>query len=71
MPRNPDKTDYSVSFPAGFEAFALIEDPRNGGNTRHHFGEIIFMAFTALLCGVRSYELMEEFCGLREDWLRK
>lgn len=71
MPRNPDKTDYSGSFPEGFEAFALIEDPRSGGNTRHHFGEIIFMAFAALLCGVRSYELMEEFCELRESWLRK
>ncbi len=71
MPRNPDKIDYSGSFPEGFESFALIEDPRSGGNTRHHFGEILFMAFSALLCGVRSYELMEEFCELRESWLRK
>ncbi|MFM2199441.1 MAG: hypothetical protein RLZZ505_2873 [Verrucomicrobiota bacterium] len=48
MPRNAYKTDYSGSFPAGFEAFSLIEDPRNGGNTLRHFGEIIFMAFAAV-----------------------
>lgn len=71
MPRNPNKTDYSAGFPAGFETFATISDPRDGGHTLHHFGEILFIAFAALLCGVRSYELMEEFAELREDWLRK
>lgn len=71
MPRNPNKSDYSLGFPEGFETFASLQDPRNGGNTRHHFGEILFMAFAALLCGVRSYELMEEFCELKDSWLRK
>ena len=61
MPRNPDKTDYSQGFPVGFEVFASINDPRDGGHTLHHFGEILFIAFAAVLCGVRSYELMEEF----------
>lgn len=71
MPRNPNKVDYSGGFPEGFEVFASIQDPRDGGNTRHHFGEILFIAFAAVLCGVRSYELMEEFAELRESWLRK
>jgi predicted transposase YbfD/YdcC len=71
MPRNPNKIDYSGGFPQGFEVFASIQDPRNGGNTRHHFGEILFIAFAAVLCGVRTYELMEGFAELREDWLRK
>jgi predicted transposase YbfD/YdcC len=71
MPRNPNKIDYSGGFPANFDAFASITDPREGGHTLHHFGEILFIAFAALLCGVRSYELMEEFAELREDWLRK
>lgn len=71
MPRNPNKIDYSSGFPEGFEVFASIQDPRDGGNTRHHFGEILFIAFAAVLCGVRSYELMEEFAELRESWLRK
>jgi hypothetical protein len=51
--------------------FASIQDPRNGGNTRHHFGEILVIAFAAVLCGVRTYELMEGFAELRENWLRK
>jgi predicted transposase YbfD/YdcC len=71
MPRNPNKTDYSKGFPEGFETFASLEDPRTGGRTLHHFGEILFMAFAAILCGARSYELMEEFSELSEDWLRK
>jgi len=71
MPRNPNKTDYSGGFPAGFETFTSIADPRDGGNTLHHFGEILFIAFAVMLCGVRSYELMEEFGEVREEWLRQ
>jgi predicted transposase YbfD/YdcC len=71
MPRNPNKIDYSGGFPQGFEVFASIQDPRNGGNTRHHFGEILFIAFAAVVCGVRTCELMEGFAELRENWLRK
>ena len=41
------------------------------GDTLHHFRGILFIAFAGVLCGVRSYELMEEFGELREDWLRK
>ena len=70
MPRNPDKVDYSGGFPPFFHSFEQLEDPRSGGNTKHHFGEIIFMAFTSILCGVSTYELMEEFCEINEDWLR-
>jgi len=71
MPRNPDKINYSQGFPAGFRSFEMIKDPRNGGNTLHHFGEIIFVAFTCILCGVKSYELMQEFCEIRLNWFRK
>ena len=71
MPRNPNKIDYSGNFPEGFEIFSEISDPRGDGNTCHHFGEIVFMAFTCIVCGVKSYELMEEFCELREKWFRK
>jgi predicted transposase YbfD/YdcC len=71
MPRNLNKKDYSKNFPSGFEIFKEIEDPRNGGHTLHHFGEIIFMAFVCILCGVKSYELMEEYCELRIEWFKK
>lgn len=71
MPRNPDKTDYSKGFPNGFESFETITDPRTGNHKLHHFGEIIFMAFSAILCGVRSYEMMEEFSNQSRNWLDK
>ncbi|MGB0992430.1 MAG: ISAs1 family transposase [Akkermansiaceae bacterium] len=71
MPINPDKTDYTGGFPVNFTSFENISDPRNGGNTLHHFGEIIFMAFTCILCGVKSYDLMQELCEIRIEWFRK
>jgi hypothetical protein len=30
--------------------------------------EIIFAAYTGILCGVKSYELMQEFCEIRLNW---
>lgn len=72
MPRNPNRTDYSRGFPKNLTAFEELTDPRHPtGNLRHHFGEVIFMAFVSILCGVNSYELMEEFCHLKEKWFRK
>lgn len=71
MPRNPDKKDYSGGLPAGFEKFLVIEDPRVGGNKRHHFGEILFIAASALVCGVSSFSGMVEFAHIHEKWLRK
>ncbi len=71
MPRNPNKIDYSKGLPEGFQAFEALQDPRNGGHTLHHFGEIIFMALTCIVCGVKSYELMEEFCKLKRPWFEK
>ena len=71
MPRNPSKIDYSGGFPDGFEVFEQLEDNRAPGNTRHHFGEIIFMAYVCIVCGVKSYELMEEFCDIRRKWFKK
>jgi len=71
MPRNPDKIDYSRGFPQNFEAFAELTDTRGDGHTKHHFGEIIFMAYTCIVCGVKSYELMEEFCEIRQKWFEK
>ncbi len=71
MPRNPNKTDYSKGLPEGLHAFEVLQDPRTGGRTLHHFGEIIFMALASIVCGVKSYELMEEFCKLKRPWFEK
>ena len=71
MPRNPNKLDYSGGLPAGFEKFIVIEDPRTGGNKRHYFGETIFIAVSALVCGVRSFAGIIEFAHVQQDWLKK
>lgn len=71
MPRNPAKIDYSGGFPVGFEQFVVIEDPRSGGHRRHHFGEIIFIAVSALVCGVQSFTGMIEFAHIHRQWLEK
>ena len=49
----------------------MLEDPRTGGNTKHHFGAVILMAYTCVLCGVQNYEHMEEFCVDNEEWFSK
>jgi predicted transposase YbfD/YdcC len=71
MPRNPNKIDHSGGFPAFFDAFTPLTDPRTGGNTKHYFGSIIFMAYTSIICGVTKYDLMEEFCDANEEWFAK
>jgi predicted transposase YbfD/YdcC len=71
MPRNPDKIDYSGGLPESFEAFYVIEDPRTGGNKKHHFGEVLFMAVTAMLCGMNGFAEIEEFCNEDIEWLKK
>ncbi len=71
MPRNPNKIDYSGGLPHGFERFTVIEDPRTGGNRKHHFGELLFIAVSSLVCGVQSFSGMIEFAHLYKDWLKK
>jgi len=71
MPRNPAKIDYSGGFPVGFEHFVVIEDPRVGGHRKHHFGEMMFIAVSALVCGVESFSGMIEFAHIHRSWLEK
>jgi hypothetical protein len=71
MPRNPNKPDWSGGLPACFTSFSIIDDPRTGGNKLHHFGEVLFMAISAMLCGMNTFSDIEDFCDLQADWLRK
>jgi hypothetical protein len=71
MPCNPNKTDYSGGLPEGMSAFALIEDPRTGNHKLHHFGEVLFMAVTATLCGMNGFAQIRQFCELQADWLKR
>ena len=69
MPRNPAKINYTGGFPLGFEHFTIIEDPRTGGNRKHHFGELVFIAVSSLVCGVQSFAGMIEFAHIHRRWL--
>ncbi len=71
MPRNPNKIDYSGGLPGTFTSFEVIEDPRTGGNRRHHFGPVLFMCATGLLCGMNSFADIEDFANLQIEWFRK
>jgi len=62
MPRNPNKSDWSGGLPACITSFSVIEDPRTGGNKLHHFGEVLFMAVSAMLCGMNCFSDIEDFC---------
>lgn len=72
MPRNPDKTDYSGNFPIHFAAFESLEDPRSAtGWTRHHFGEVLFICVTGVLCGMNGFAEIEHFAKLQRSWFEK
>lgn len=71
MPRNPNKINYSGGLPTGFESFLIIEDPRTGGNKKHHFGEVLFMAVTGILCAMNGFAEVEEFCLEDREWFEK
>jgi predicted transposase YbfD/YdcC len=71
MPRNPNKIDYSGGLPETFSSFEVIEDPRTGGNCKHHFGSVLFICATGLLCGMNSFADIEDFANLQIDWFKK
>jgi len=71
MPRNTSKIDYSGGLPDGFESFLVIEDPRTGGNKKHHFGEVLFMVVTGVLCGMNGFADIEEFCNEDIEWFEQ
>ena len=71
MPRNPNKINYNKGLPKALISFQVIEDPRSGGNKRHHFGAVLFMVVSGVLCGMNTFSDIEEFCKLQLPWLKK
>lgn len=65
------RDEYSGGFPDGFEPFEKLSDPRIGRHPRHYFGEIIFIALAAMICGSEGFDDFERFAKARESWLRK
>jgi predicted transposase YbfD/YdcC len=71
MPYNPDKVDYSGGLPKGFQSFQVIEDKRSPGFTQHHFGAVLFLCVTGILCGMNGFASIEHFGNLHRKWFRK
>lgn len=71
MPSKTRRDEYSGGFPEGFEHFEKLEDPRDGRHPRHYFGEIIFIALAAMICGSEGFDDFERFAKARESWLRQ
>ena len=63
--------EYAGWFPPGMEAFEKLTDPRNGKAKRHYFGEILFIALAAMICGMEGFDDFERFAKLKETWLRR
>jgi predicted transposase YbfD/YdcC len=55
------------------ELIAKLKDHRriNKGNIRHSLQEILFLTLSAVVSGCNTWELIEEFGNLKQDWLRK
>ena len=47
-----DKLDLRRGSPEGLEMFDILEDPRKGNATLHPFGSLIFIALSAMICGM-------------------
>jgi predicted transposase YbfD/YdcC len=72
MARNQTRSEqYAGGFPPGMEAFQTLTDPRNGKAKRHYFGEVLFIALAAMVCGMEGFEDFERFAKLKETWLRR
>ena len=72
MARKQTRSDkYAGGFPPGMEAFHNLPDPRTGKAKRHYFGEVMFIALAAMICGMEGFDDFERFAKLKESWLRR
>jgi predicted transposase YbfD/YdcC len=61
----------TISSASFFDHFASLEDPRISRTRLHKFGDVLFIAVCATLCGANAFTAMEEFAYSKIDWLRK
>ena len=51
--------------------FSTVSDPRKNINKVHNLFDILFLTVSALLCGVESWDEIEQFGHSKIDWLKK
>ncbi|WMV72989.1 ISAs1 family transposase [Xenorhabdus griffiniae] len=54
-----------------FNFISKIDDHRSDINKKHELIEVIFLAFSAVLCGASGWKAIQEFGELQIEWLRK
>ena len=52
------------------EHFGSIPDPRIDRKKLHKLHDIIFITIAATICGIDTWEEIEEWAEIREDWLK-
>jgi predicted transposase YbfD/YdcC len=61
-------SESSTSF---FDHFQTLEDPRMERCRRHHLGDILFLAVSAMLAGANDFVAMQKFGHAKRDWLEQ
>ncbi|MDB6375133.1 ISAs1-like element ISPlu18 family transposase [Photorhabdus bodei] len=54
-----------------FNFISKIEDPRSDINKKHELMDVIFLAFSAVLCGASGWKSIQEFGELQSEWLKQ
>ncbi len=58
--------EYAGGLPDVIKSFEILADPRNCRAKRHYFGEIIFIALTAMIANCYGFKDMEVFAKSKE-----
>ncbi|CBJ81263.1 hypothetical protein XBJ1_2137 [Xenorhabdus bovienii SS-2004] len=54
-----------------FNFIRKIDDPRSDINKKHELMDVIFLAFSAVLCGASGWKSIQEFGELQIEWLKE
>ncbi|WP_198672855.1 transposase family protein, partial [Photorhabdus sp. CRCIA-P01] len=53
-----------------FNFISKIDDPRSDINKKHELMDVIFLAFSAVLCGASGWKSIQEFGEIQFEWLK-
>ncbi|MQL48270.1 ISAs1 family transposase [Photorhabdus khanii] len=54
-----------------FNFISKIDDPRSDINKKHELMDVIFLAFSAVLCGASGWKSIQEFGEIQFEWLKQ
>lgn len=53
------------------QSFSILKEPRKNKMLTYPLEEVLFLVYCSSVCGINSYEEIEDFGEDRQDWLRK